>query len=251
MVWLKTCVILKTMNKNLTRLLSVLILFLALEAGLSACSLAIHDWKLVFYLKIPVSAPLFPLAEVNFLNANFKVKPTDEVFWISDHGFLGHFLAGFVKALPVWPAELNWHLGDNARPVLATARMHAEKDRPPLILGSDRNFIKIAFFSDQNADFNCHQLVVMQTSRIRGVYTGKDHPWAQEINGMSWFSLIFYQIPLPDRVLSLAVFPFKFTRISLFEDHGYVEGLLAQKLLKRRPDLEVDPFVFDFPELPE
>jgi hypothetical protein len=68
---------------------------------------------------------------------------------------------------------------------------------------------------------------------------------------MSWLSQIFYQLPLPDRVLSLSIFPLDNIRASLFEDHGYVEGLLARKVLKRRSDLEVDPFSFDFPELPE
>jgi hypothetical protein len=40
-------------------------------------------------------------------------------------------------------------------------------------------------------------------------------------------------------------------RKSFFEDHDYVEKLLAEKKLTRRPDLVVDPFIFDFPELPE
>jgi hypothetical protein len=51
--------------------------------------------------------------------------------------------------------------------------------------------------------------------------------------------------------MSLSVFPYQSTRISLFEDHNFSEELMAKKLLTRRPDLDIDPFVFDFPELPE
>ncbi|GAB4279236.1 MAG: hypothetical protein Kow0029_23060 [Candidatus Rifleibacteriota bacterium] len=91
----------------------------------------------------------------------------------------------------------------------------------------------------------------MQSNRIRGVFADDKKPWAQESSGMAWISLIFYQLPLPGRIISLAAYPFNNTRISLFEDHSYVENLLGEKLLKRRADLEVDPFSFDFPELPE
>jgi hypothetical protein len=51
--------------------------------------------------------------------------------------------------------------------------------------------------------------------------------------------------------MSLAIFPVNSTRMSLFEDHSLVERFLALKLLRRRPDLKIDPYTFDFPELPE
>lgn len=239
------------MNAIKLIILTLLVILPGLIQPADGCSLAIHDWELVFFAKIPISAPVFPLAEINFLNANFKTPPGKDIFWISDHSFLGHFFEGFIKAIPGWPAKMNWHLVSQAKSVLQMAREHSAKPESPLIMGSDKNFLKIAFFSDANSDYNCHQLVVMQNSRIRGVLTDKKKPWAQELNGMAWFSLIFYQLPYPDRVLSFSIFPYNFTRVSLFEDHGYVESLLAQKLLKRRPDLEVDPFVFDFPELPD
>lgn len=227
------------------------LLVFAVNRPVRACSLAIHDWKLVFFVKIPISAPVFPLAEVNFLNANFKKPPVDSIYWLSGHNWVSHFFSGFVKALPSWPSKLNWSLVDRSSSVLKMGQDFLARGQKPLILGSDRNFLKIAFFSDANSDFNCHQVVIMQNSRIRGVHVDQEKPWAQELNGMSWVSLIFFQLPYPARVLSLSVFPHNYTRISLFEDHDYVESLLAQKLLRRRPDLEIDPFVFDFPELPD
>jgi hypothetical protein len=238
--------------KHLRTLLALLVLLVLMSnCPAKGCSLAIHDWKLVFFVKIPVTAPVFPLAEVNFLNANFKKPPVDSVYWLSGHNWVSYSLSGFVKALPGWPSKLTWNLVDRSSSVLKMGQDFLAKGQNNLILGSDKNFLKVAFFSDANSDYNCHQLVIMQNSRIRGVHVDKEKPWAQELNGMSWVSLIFFQLPYPDRVLSLSVFPHNFTRISLFEDHDYVESLLSQKLLRRRPDLEVDPFVFDFPELPD
>ncbi|MFZ5950467.1 MAG: hypothetical protein ACOYXC_07165 [Candidatus Rifleibacteriota bacterium] len=230
-------------------LVSALILFFSGRA--CACSLAIHDWKLAGFWKIPIASPVFPFSEMNFLNANFKQKPAQTVLWVSDHGLFGVFLAGFIKVIPGLASGLDWSYIKDTRSVLALARQMAAAGQAPVVLGSDRNFLKIAFFSDRNSNLNCHQLVFMLNSRIRGVLIDDKQPWAQETNGMAWVSLIFYQIPLPGRILSLSFFPHDFTRISLFEDHSYVEELLGQKLLKRRLDLEVDPFVFDFPELPE
>lgn len=217
----------------------------------SACSLAIHDWKMVFYLKIPLSAPFFPLAEYNQILSNFKEPVTDNIFWLSGHGWPGLFLSGFVHAIPGWPASSTWHIISSGKSVLAYARKQKQMKHHPIIIGSDKSYLKIAFFSDANSDFKCHQLVIMQSNRIRGVFADDKKPWAQESSGMAWISLIFYQLPLPGRIISLAAYPFNNTRISLFEDHSYVENLLGEKLLKRRADLEVDPFSFDFPELPE
>lgn len=242
----------KCMKKVLLITVSVLLLFFPFSSdSLQACSLAIHDWQLLFFAKLPISAPLFPLAEYNLLQANFKERPAPQILWKSGHSWLTHFLSGFVKAMPDWPATANWILTDENKSIISMARRLAKKGSPPVIVGSEQNILKIAFFSDKNSGNNCHQLVLMTNSRIRGVHADSNKPWAQEANSMAWVSVIFYQLPIPGRIMSLSVFPYQSTRISLFEDHSYVEELMAKKLLTRRPDLEIDPFVFDFPELPE
>ncbi len=243
---------LKCMKKVLLITATVFLLFFPLNsASLRACSLAIHDWQLVFFAKLPISAPLFPLAEFNLLQANFKELPASKILWKSGHSWLGHFLSGFVNAMPDWPAKAKWILTDENKSVISMARNLAKRGSPPVIIGSEQNFLKIAFFTDANSGNNCHQLVLMTNSRLRGIHADSDKPWAQEANTMAWTSLIFYQLPIPGRIMSLSVFPYQSTRISLFEDHNFVEDLMARKLLTRRPDLEIDPFVFDFPELPE
>lgn len=230
-------------------MLFTLLLFYGFSA--SACSLAIHDWKLICYLKIPVSAPLFPLAEFNLLSTNFKEAPGKNVLWLSQHGQVGSFLSGFIHALPGWPAKTSWLLSNSNKSVISHAMTESGANSRPLIIGSDKNFIKLALFSDRNSNYSCHQIVILHSNRIRGVMASKDAPWAMETNGMAWVSVIFYQVPIPGRILSVSIFPFRATRQSIFEDHAYVENLLAEKLLKRRPDLELDPYSFDFPELPK
>ena len=67
----------------------------------------------------------------------------------------------------------------------------------------------------------------------------------------SWFSLIFYKLPIPGNILSFSAYPVDGNRASIYEDHPLVESLLSKKCLMRRPDLVIDPYSFDFPDLPE
>ena len=252
--WLVAGIFCDNLIQMKSRILFVILLtiqLLLLNPDAKACSLAVHDWHLVFYTKIPLKAPFFPLAELNFLNANFKEKAADKILWVADHGPASVFLSDLISAFPTWPASATWSLISDQSSVLEHARRSMASKNPPLVIGSDQNFLKIALFSDANSDYNCHQAVVMVSNRIRGVLLKHDQPWAQEMNGMAWVSLIFLQVPIPGRILSLSVFPVDYARRSLFEDHDYVEHLLGLKLLRRRPDLEIDPFVFDFPELPD
>lgn len=129
------------------------------------------------------------------------------------------------------------------------ARTSNSNTKAPLVIGSDKNYIRVACFSDKNSNFNCHQLVIMQTGRIRAVHADPIKPWAQEINGQAWLSLIFYQIPLPGRILSVAIYPVNQLRSALVDNDDYVKELIAQGLLKLRPDAVIDPYSFDFPDL--
>ncbi|MGM0598875.1 MAG: hypothetical protein ACQETH_03550 [Candidatus Rifleibacteriota bacterium] len=204
----------------------------------------------MFFTKVPVSAPLFPIAEFSFLTNSFKEKPTNKVYWLAEHNMMSRFLAEFINALDGWPSKIDWILLEPDESPLSLARK-SDRNNPPLIVGSDKNYLKIAFFSDANSDYKCHQIVIMLNSRLRGVFPGTNQPWAQETNSMAWVSFIFYQIPFPPTIMSLAIFPINSTRMSLFEDHPLVERFLALKLLRRRADLEIDPYQFDFPELPD
>jgi len=238
-----------------TKLRNVLLIFtMCLVAvprlPVGACSLALHDWKLVFYLKIPVPMPVLPLAELSAANARSEQRPLARVLWVGEHGLLSAFATAIMPLFREVAAKVPWLPVPAGPSLLALARDSSNPGPAPLVIGSDRNFIKIAFFADM-AGLGCYQLVVMQNSRLRAVHPDAQSPWAQEQNGQSWFSFIFYQLPLPGRILSFSVYPVNKVRHSVYEDHPYVETLLSNRLLQRRPDMVVDPYQFDFPELPE
>lgn len=239
-------------GKNSSLKVVLLLLALWLQIGpLSACSLALHDWRLVFYLKIPVASPIFPLAELNIVSLRIKENPVSAVIWMAKHDLLSQLALSMLKTVADQAATIPWAAVSNGDSLLGKARESKKSGPGTMLVGSDKCSIKIAFFSDRNSGFNCHQLVIMQSNRIRAVQPDAKVPWAQESVGQSWLSLIFYQIPVPGRILSLSTYPVRQTRKSIAEDHPLVENLLNSKLLLRRPDLVVDPYVFDFPELPE
>ncbi len=218
---------------------------------LPACSLALHDWKLVFFRKVPVSAPFFPLAELDIAATRLEQASFARIFWVGSHNFIGAVAPAFLPLFADKAARLPWAAFDSGPSLMTLARENYCPGEGPLIIGTDNSYIKIALFADRNSDFGCMQLVIQQTGRVRAVHPDAKTPWAQETIGSSWISLIFYQLPVPGRILSFSAYPVQKTRHSIYEDHSYVEALLSRKILKRRPDLVVDPYRFDFPELPE
>ncbi len=235
---------------NFTILLLLLVLLLPVGSA-SACSLALHVWKLVFYLKIPMSSPVLPLAELNVVSLRMKENPVSTIIWMASHDLLSRLSLSLLNTIADKAATIPWNAVSNGDSLLGKARDSKKTGSGAMLIGSDKCSIKIAFFSDRNSGFNCHQLVIMQNNRIRAVQPDIEVPWAQETIGQSWVSLIFYQIPVPGRIMSFSTYPVRQTRKSISEDHPLVENLLSQKLLLRRPDLVIDPYVFDFPELPE
>ena len=233
------------------KVFAVLLVFLSYFLQAEACSLALHDWKLVFYLKIPVAAPFFPLAELNQVSIRMQQNPVSGVTWVAGLDLYRSLAMSLLGFLADPAATLPWEAIPAGGSMLAMARDISDKKSGRVLLSTDRCFLKVAFFSDLNSFFNCHQLVVMQSGRIRAVQPDPVRPWAQETAAQSWLSLIFYQVPVPGRIMSLSVYPVNQTRLSISEDHPLVETLLSHRLLLRRPDLLVDPYSFDFPELPE
>ena len=217
----------------------------------SACSLALHDWKLVNFIKIPLTAPIFPAVELDTVSQKIKRGSTQKVFWISDHSIISKYSSLLTHYFPGWAGKLPWIPSAQSSSLFELANQEQNNSKPPVIIGSDNNYLKIAFFKDTNSNGNCYQLVIQQENRIRGVFPDTANPWAQEINGQAWLSLIFYKFPLPENTMSFSIFPINGVRKSVYEDHNYVEKLLAEKKLFRRPELKIDPFSQDFPELPK
>ncbi len=215
------------------------------------CSLALHNWKLVFHIKIPLAAPIFPLAEINAVQDKVPAEKVQQIIWLTEKTSLNQYFQAFLPFFSDWPARFPWSIGPGKEAIISLAQNLRNEGKTSLLIGSDQTVLQIALFSDANSGFNCHQLVIMQKGRIRAVFPDKASPWAQEVNSQAWLSLIFFQLPLPGRILSFSTYPISGFRSSIFEDHNYVENLLAAKNLRRRADLEIDPFTFDFPELPK
>ena len=238
-------------KSNKIYLLFALLLILFGINSAESCSLALHDWQLKLFFKIPINAPFVPLSEISVVQNQFNNAVTDKILWVVKPGCLTPYLDTILSFIDGWCAESKWHVIADNKSVIKIAKSYAKEENKPLIIGSDKNFLKIAVFLDANSNNNCCQIVLAQDSRIRCIYQDPNKPWAQEFNMQSWYSLIFYKIPLPGYILSWAVYPINGSRTAIYEDHPLVETLLSKKCLMRRPDLVVDPYSFDFPDLPE
>ncbi len=216
-----------------------------------SCSLALHDWQLIFFYKIPINAPFIPLSEISVIQNKFSKAVTDRILWVIKPGILSPYLDFIKSFFSGWVADTKWEIIPNSKSVIKIARSFSNEEKKPLIVGSDKNFLKIAVFFDANSKNNCCQIVLAQDSRLRCVFQDANSPWAQEFNMQSWYSLIFYRMPIPGTIISFSTYPIDGTRSSIYEDHDLVELLLSKKCLMRRPDLVVDPYSFDFPDLPE
>lgn len=231
--------------------LSFFAILLLCTSQVEACSLALHDWQLKLFFKIPINAPFVPLSEMGILQGHFKKSVTDNILWAIKPGILAPFLNSIVSSFDGWTSNAKWHVVADNKSVLKLAKEYSGSESNPIIVGSDKNYLKIALFFDANSKNNCWQLVIAQDSRIRCIHRDPKNPWAQEFNTQSWVSLISYQLPFPGNVISFSAYPINGNRLALYEDHPLVETLLSQKRLLRRPDLVIDPYSFDFPDLPE
>ena len=217
----------------------------------SACSLALHDWQLKLFFKIPINAPFIPLSEIAAIQNHFNKPVTDRIFWVIKPGILSPYNDFIISFIDGWTTQIKWNIVTDNKSVIKLAKTFAKDENKPLIVGSDKNFLKIAVFLDANSKNNCCQIVLAQDSRIRCIFQDPNNPWAQEFNLQSWCSLIFYRLPIPGNILSLSAYPVNGSRTAIYEDHPLVETLLSKKCLLRRPDLVIDPYSFDFPDLPE
>ena len=237
-------------NKILHRLI-VCVWLAGCINSVQACSLALHDWKLFFHALIPLGAPVLPLAELDAVLDRVPRNSIEQVIWVADHGLFSSLSLVFLHFLPNWEAHLPWFAENKSSSILKMARVQQSKQKTPLIIGSDQNRLQIALFTDRNANNRCFQLVLMFTNRIRAVFADQNAPWAQETRGQAWISLVFYQQPIPGRILSLSVYPVYQVRKAFIDNHEYVEQLINDNLLTRRPEQVFDPYTFDFPDLPE
>ena len=234
-----------------TYLVFALLLVLSSISSAYTCSLALHDWQLKLFFKIPINAPFIPLSEINVIQNQFREAVTDKILWVIKPGFFTPFLRNLLPLFKNWIGQTKWEIISNGKSVLKIARGFKDEEKKPLIIGSDKNYLKIAVFFDANSNNNCIQIVIAQDSRIRCIFQSSDNPWAQEFNLQSWGSIIFYRLPFIGYIMAFSIYPIDSGKYTFYENTDLVEYLLTKKCLTKRPDLLVDPYAFDFPDLPK
>ena len=228
----------------------IFLLFTGISKGFT-CGLALHDWHLKLFFKIPLNAPFVPLSEIDAVQKHFDKAVTDRILWVIKPGILSPYNDFFISFVEGWASKVKWEIVTNNKSVIKLSKRFEKDEKKPLIIGSDKNYLKIAVFADANSNNNCWQFVFAQDSRIRCIFQDSQNPWAQEFNMQSWFSVIFFRVPVPGNIMALSIYPIDGVKNTFFEDQHLVEHLIGSKCLKQRPDLVVDPYSFDFPDLPE
>ena len=216
-----------------------------------ACGIAMHSWKLKCFYKIPVDSPLIPLSEMSIILSKYPEPVTDRIVWLSKYTPFTCFTKIFASIFGGWTSEVDWINVFDSNSVVKISKKFAKESSKPLIISSDKNFLKIALFVDENSRNNCYQLVIVQDSRIRCVFQNPEAPWAQEFNSQSWVSFVFYKLPLPSSMMAISLYPFQGNQTQLYEDSDYVTFLCEHDCLTKRPDYMNNPYEETFPGLPD
>jgi hypothetical protein len=241
----------------------------------SACTLGLHEWELAFYQKIQMSSPVLPIMELD-IPIRRMTHSGSEIFWVIDRQWYNYFQVlifpmfyQILTKIPdasglfnsevsskaesvTWPMQAVWYLFPKGDSIGELAFKRARNLSYPMIIGSDKNFFRIALFKDTNSFGHlCYQLVLLQEGRVRAIHANPDDPWAQEFNARAYISVTFFQYPLPGRILNISAYPVNSGVVALYEDIETTARLLDNKLILPRPASDSDPKSMEIPEMPE
>ena len=228
-----------------------IIVFCVLLRPVASCSLAQHDWDLRLSISFTLDCPLITWAELDHLEKRIPASAAASVVWVV--GEPDKALPALTSMLffPNVLARLPWEVVSKGAGVLSYSKAKRDDGQVSVVLGADRYRVIIAFWSDKSSGYRCHQLVFMQEGRMRAIFPSAQHYLAEQQKVRTWLSCIFYQVPIPGRFISIAGFPHKSVRASLWEDYELVNLLLRQGKLALRPDSSPDPYSDDFPPIEE
>lgn len=260
-------------------LIFVFLLFFCFHSvGLFGCSLAAHEWKLIFYSKFQTNGPIFPFSEADLLLKG-EYDPVKAVLWVNPgaeraitalsaffltfyHNLLSsldletYIASGLPNTLSAnrhknftWLKNLIWLPYKNVGQISNFVNDLTDEDF--LVIGSDNYSLRVALFSDSNSHNKCYQLVLMQEGRIRAVQPSPKKPSANETKGLAYISVIFYENLFKGDILSFSLYPIAGSRSFFIQNEELVTGLIAEKKLLPRLSIENDPNSYDIPELPQ
>ncbi|MBP7634546.1 hypothetical protein KBA41_10255 [Candidatus Ozemobacteraceae bacterium] len=228
--------------------LLLLILMVSCMQNASACSLAIHDWQLRCFLRFSPDVTILPLSDANVLHERVTEGSIKTVYRLEKPTFYGVALNILLTIFGGHDSPVNWILVSSGNGLVDIA---AREGGSTAVLGSDQHSLKLALFSDRNSRNRCHQLVLYETKRIRAIHPHPERPWAEESVGTAWVSLVFFEYPVPESILSLSAFPLHEKIEDLYANLPFIKSLVRMGTLKRRPGAEYTPESKEIPPMPE
>lgn len=214
----------------------------------SACSLAIHDWQLRFFLRFSPEITVLPLSDANALHERVADGSIKSVYRLEQPTLYGAVLNILLTLFAGHDSIVPWVAVSSGNGLVDIA---AREGGSTAVLGSDRHSLKLALFSDRNSGNRCHQLVLYETKRIRAIHPHPERPWAEESLGTAWISLVFFEYPVPGRILSLSAFPLHEKIEDPYSNLPFIKTLVRIGKLKRRPGAEFTPESKEIPPMPE
>ncbi len=225
------------------KIILLISLFFLLNASASACSMAMHEWELIFDQRFPLPGPLVPAQEFPILANRFVPSELSKILWVSDAAVPTGIVESFRKTSKKWTTSLQWvptdHVGLASQTLASTT----------IIVEPVHYNLRIVMFKDKLSNYRCRQLLVMQEGRIKLAMPLAPRPVAEQHFTRTWLSVYFFDMPVPGRILSIEAFPIADHLTEIYIDTKLVEGLLRNNLIQRRPDNYVTPYPDGFPEL--
>ena len=223
----------------------LLICLLSITVALPACNLGMHEWERALMLDFSLPGPLLPAAEVSIINDRLAPHEAGNLIWTAEsfESLAWAFITR--KLLPQqWPLAQTWSY-------TSTDRLDKSGiDRQTLLINPHSYKLRILLFRDKLSNYRCHQLVIIQEGRMRLAMPNSTPPLAEEYIPRTWLSLFFFDQPLPEQIMTLTLAPLRGQQQQVYMNSTFIETLLNEELIIRRPA----DFLLQYPEgfpLPE
>lgn len=206
-----------------------------------ACNLAMHEWELTSQFSLPLPGPLVPASEFSTLATRFVPSEISKILWVSDSFATTGVNMWLKEALIQWTSKVNF---------LPTTQADLGKhsiSSTTLLLEPCEYTLQVALFSDKLSSHRCRQLVIMQQGRIKLAMPKAERPVAEQHYSRAWVSIFFFDHLVPGKILSVSASPVRGHLEELFVDYPFVESLMIQNMVRRRPDNYQSPYVDGFP----
>jgi hypothetical protein len=213
----------KTMFKNI----AVFVFFCLAIPTVYACNLGQHQWEEAFPIELPLAAPILVTAEINTITDRFSPDRISRILWANntDESTIGIWLKNIFS--DQWPNHKIWQI---TRTPDVNLNLIASDT---LIAETDSYRLHILVFRDRLSA--CHQLVFFQEGRFRLVCNSALAPVAEQYSPRTWLSIYFFAFPAPGNIMSLSFAPVRGHTMELYLNRKFVEWLLDNGLVQRRP----------------